>query len=159
MITESPDTLVIRDVPYTGWIVGAAFLGTSMYSFVFHAQLAFRYPFLAAGLLSILLFGGVNTLVADRSTRQIRLTNRFFLIPRVREFDFDEIDSIEVQSSHNSSSTSYRMVLRTTDGEAHPLTLVYSSSKTACQQRASQIRKFIGHTRKKESPPEDAQVK
>jgi hypothetical protein len=148
MADEAHDKLVIRDVPYLAWFAAAVFLTVGLCSTMVWDNRLFNFSFMGAGVFILLFFGGISTFVADRRTRRIVVTNSLLLLPIPHRLSFDDVASVEVQrTSHTSdhhTSTSYRVALVGANGKDYPLTLVYGNGRDDCQQRANQIRRYIG---------------
>ena len=99
---------------------------------------------LVSGLVMLFFYANL-TIIADRSTRTLRLEYRYLLFHTAREIPFDDIDAIRVESSSSShSSTTYRIVARLKNGKTVPFRLSSSSGSDKTRD-AARLQSFINY--------------
>jgi hypothetical protein len=144
MNTPNIENLIIRDSGVAMRVVGALFAIGSIPFFLAKMQLP-GAAFIIAGLVLILISSDL-TIIADVSTRTLRLEYRYLLFHTVRKIPFDDIDNIRSVYHHSSSnghsSSGYRLVATVKDGKTIPFRLTYSGG-TEITHQATQLRSFI----------------
>jgi hypothetical protein len=143
MNTQSKQQLVITDSALMVWIAGlllAVWGGASLFYFPSRLLIFFSIgipifkimnPLIfVTGLVMILCYPNL-TIIADRSTRTLRLDYRYLLFRGARVIPFDDIANIRIQTSQSTSdghtSTSYRIVATLKDGKTVPFRTSYGS--------------------------------
>ena len=142
--------LKIRDFPIVMWFLGLIFPGVGMILLFMLPGGNFSFLpliFVVVGL-PFLLFSSILTIFADRNSRVLTLKYSSLLRRNSREISFDDIASVDVQSSisndDGSTSYTYRVAVFLKDGNVVPLRSYYSSGSRKKEERADQLRKFIG---------------
>lgn len=157
MSAKNNQQLVIRDSALIMWIVGAILaIGGGISLGFFPSKILIFFPselqifkianpiMLVIGLV-ILLFYPHLTIIADRSTRTLRLEYRYLLFYRIRVIPFDEIKNVHIEkswSSSHGSSISYRIAAKLTNGKTIPFRLSYSGENGKTRQ-AARLQAFI----------------
>ncbi len=135
--------MVLRDVPVLNFALGLVFAAVGGYG-LYSGGPAILLLFLAVGL-GFLLLTSVLVITADRITRTLTLEYRSALHRSGKEFPFDEVAGISVQSSRGSKGgTVYRVVLKRKDGELVPFRSSSSTGSKAKERLAARVRDFIG---------------
>lgn len=144
--------LTFHDRPYALWFFGAIFFVMgALILFAPDASFLFGLLFGGAGALILMLTSSL-TVTADKTTRTLKLTHRSLLRRSEKAVPFGEIAAIDVEMSLSSSrrgsrkrrTPSYRITLRTHNGETIPFRGYYSGGLNLHQTRANQLRAFIG---------------
>jgi len=173
METRAADQLVIKDYPLALWVIGAALtLEGVLWELAFLALQPGGFwpagrelvtpgslPYLIAsggfwpGAISFLigaplvLLSSALTVTADRLSGTLTLRYRSLLRSLVKDFPLTEIASVEVdhsRSSNGRNSSAYRLTLVLTSGKRVPLRSYFSSGYGAKEQKARQLRQFMG---------------
>jgi len=158
MNTKNNQQLVINDSALIIWAMGAIPAIAAGISLVFFpSRILIFFPseipilkilnpiMLVLGLVLLFFYPNL-TIIADRSTRILRLEYRYLLFYRTRLIPFDDIKNIHVEksttSSNGHSSKSYRIAAMLKDGKNVPFRLSFSGEggKT---RHAAQLQAFI----------------
>lgn len=146
MAEKNPNQLVIKDYPVALWIFGGIAFVTGAYFIVSRAAFVVGLIALGIGIL-VSLLPPVVTVIADRGREILILRKRALLRRSEEEYPFWDIDSVEVERSHDSEgSTTYRVALVLSSGEWVPLRGYYSSGLSTKEKQARRLREFIGVT-------------
>jgi hypothetical protein len=153
--------LVIEDFEFViVWIAGALFAlwgGLSLAFFppkILVLQLIDPMT-LVSGLVMLMLYPRLKV-VADRSTRTLRLEYRYLLFRRTRKIPFDEIAAIRAEYSRSTdsdghSSSGYRLVAELIDGRIVPFRTSFGG---ADPKDATRLQGFIRRTNAHGERPE-----
>lgn len=146
-MNSNDSQLVLRDVPIFLWLIGLIFGGVGILIFIQGAPPVMGGVFVASGL-GILLFFSALTITADRITRMLTLEYRSVLRHTIKKISFDEIAGVNVERSVSSggknSRVTYRLALLLNDEKVIPMRSFSSSGLPKKEQRARQLREFIG---------------
>jgi hypothetical protein len=144
MDTQDHKQLVIRDSAIIFRVAGGIFAIGSL-AFFAAKMMAPGMSFVVAGLSLVVFFSDL-TIVADWSTRILKLEYRYLIFPIARKISFDDIDDIQAQrhvsSSNGNYSVGYRIIATLYNGETVPFRLFYSGGVEKKQQ-AAKLRTFI----------------
>jgi hypothetical protein len=150
---DTKDRLVIRDYPLLLGGLAAFFLVGSTWTFFTTPSLNLvTYLGILGVSLAVFFFAQGLTITADKTTRALTLDYRSAIVHTVKEFSFDEIDTIRVDSRKSGrhggsgirSSSQYWLELILKTGEVIPIQPWYSSDFLFRQKHADDLRKFIG---------------
>ena len=138
----------IRMVPWMAILIFAAFYVVLFGMVIFNTEARCG----ASLLLIVFLLGGffafetVNcTLDLDR--RLVTLERAQLWRKTKREFSFDEVHTVSVQTSSDSESTTYNVVFVLNSGDVVPLTKYTSSGKGSKEKQARSIIAYINQAR------------
>jgi hypothetical protein len=136
---------IIRDFPILQWFLGVVFVGVGALVLGAGGPVAFGGLFAAVGL-GLLLFSGVATLHADRTTRMLTVKHRSALRRTTTQVPFDEIDGINVErrAGGGKGGSTYRLTVLKKDGRIVPFGSAYSTGWMGKERRAARLREFIG---------------
>jgi hypothetical protein len=157
METQDKHQLVIRDSALFVQIAGLILAIWGSISLIFFpSRILIFFPvditifklanpiILVSGLIMLFFYANL-TIIADRSTRTLRLEYRYLLFQTAREIPFDDIDAIRVESSLSShSSTTYRIAARLKNGKTVPFRLSSSSGSDKTRD-AARLQSFINY--------------
>jgi hypothetical protein len=142
-MNSSDSRLVLRDIPILNFSLGLVFAVFGGYV-VYQGGPVIMLLFLAIGL-AFLLFSSVLTITADRITRTLKLDYRAALRHSRKEFSFDEIAGISIQSVRGSKGgNTFRVVLKGKDGQLIPFRSSSSTGSRGKERLAAKLRDFIG---------------
>jgi len=86
------------------------------------------------------LFGGITTLDLDRSSGLLTVSKRSLISDSVSEHLLSDLQGAEIESS----SSTYRVVLRLRESKPIPITSYYSSGYKGKKKLADELQEFIG---------------
>ncbi len=146
---NDPAYLTIKEYPILFWIMGFVFLAAGVWAtagaLISQAEtLIIGLLLLAIGLLFLLVFSTVTTIQADRVTGTLNLRYWSLIRSNAKEMSIAELASVEIESSHSSSSATYRIAFRKKSGEQIPLHSYYSSGYKEKENKARRISEFLG---------------
>jgi hypothetical protein len=99
---------------------------------------------LVSGLIMLFFYANL-TIIADRSTRTLRLEYHYLLFQTAREISFDDIDTIGVEKHMSShASTVSRIVARLKNGKTVPFRLSSSGGSDKARD-AARLQSFINY--------------
>ncbi len=135
--------LVLRDIPIFSFIFGLAFAAFGGFS-LYQDGPIIMLLFFGIGL-AFLLFSSVLKVTADRVNRSLKLEYRSALLHSCKEFSFEEIAGIGVQTAIGSKGgRTYRVALKRKDGQLIPFRSSSSSGSKRKEQIAAKLRDFLG---------------
>lgn len=147
------EKLTLRDFPFGLWLAGLGFLAAAGYFFTRGGSSATNTSYLFGLVALLLLFlPSVLTITADKTTRVLVLRYGLLISRSTKEFSFDEIQTIHVNSrtsfdrtdGSRQRSTSYRLEIIKKDGQSIPFRSYYSGGFFLKEQQAKKLRAFIG---------------
>ncbi len=145
MSSEDPSAqLNLVEFPFILWAFGGA---AGLFGFLMIFQGEALVPGLLAlglGALLALVIAQVTTVSADRAAGRLTIHYRSLLRHTSKEFALWEIASAEIERSHGSSSSTYRVALALKTGEQVPLHGYYSSGRGDKERIARRINEFLG---------------
>lgn len=133
--TES-DENQIRDVPYGWWLTGTTLLSIGI--LLVCAPTLMTLQAFAGGLLIVIgflivMFVPAITINIDRMSRTLQVCSRSLLISRAKEFQLQDIASIDAEESDDGGT--FRLVITECDGTVTPLRSHYGSWNRELQRR------------------------
>jgi len=133
--TES-DQNRIRDVPYGWWITGMTLLSIGI--FLVCASTLMTLQAFAGGLLIVIgflivMFVPAITINIDRMSRTLHVCSRSLLIRKAKEFQLQDIASIDAEESDDGGT--FRLVITERDGTVTPLRSHYGAWNRELQRR------------------------
>jgi hypothetical protein len=139
--------LILRDVPIFLWIFGLIFGGAGLLILFQSGPAGIGSLFFLVGL-GFLLFTSMLTITADQNTRVLTLDYRSILRHKQKQVSFDEIAGINVERSLSSgrqgSQYTYRLAVLLKNEQVIPMRSFSSSGWRKKEQRALQLRTFLG---------------
>ena len=157
MNTSSSDTLTIRDYPLALWLVGIGVAASGVWGSLLKDGLVPGILIALGGALMVLL-PTILTVTADRQRAILTVRHRSLIRSSVKEYPFRDITGVEVDRQMSQSSASYRMVLVLASGARAPLRSYYSGGYRNKENKARQLREFLGVARLEGRPATAAQA-
>jgi hypothetical protein len=147
-INEPSNNLVFQDKPILSWIIGGIFLIASVFIFAVSESILVALPFLVFAILMLLVFGSVNTVIADRIRRTVTISSLSIFGNKIQEYPFGEIANFEVEASRNivtprHRTVNYRVVMVKTNGEKVPLQNTFTSYYDDKARKAKALSEYL----------------
>ncbi|HTX91431.1 MAG TPA: hypothetical protein VMC09_09455, partial [Anaerolineales bacterium] len=140
------NTLTIREYPVFETLIGLGLLATAVFT-----GLAAKGDWtitLITGLIGLLFLGLAATLVvqADRIAGTLTIQRSSLLRRFAREIPVSDIAAIQLETSRSSSNSSstYRIIAITKQGETIPFRSSFSSGFSTKEAKARKLREFLG---------------
>lgn len=147
MNSSTSDTLVIRDYPLALWLVGIGFAAGGIWGATLKDGLVPGILIALGGALMALL-PTVLTITADRQRSMVTVRHQSLIRSSVKEYPFGDITGVQVDSSVSvdggQRSSTYRLALVLASGARVPLRSYYSSGYGNKENKARQLREFLG---------------
>jgi len=99
--------------------------------------------FVVAGLAVAVVVGEIVVCEFNKDSGSLTLKRHSLLGTKVVERHIQEIKDVQIEESHSSDGSTYRVSLVFTTGDRLPLTSYYSSGKQAKQAIADHLHKFL----------------
>ena len=165
MTKQEEKQVIVTDSGIWVRVFGALALVGSQGFFLARMPEPGRQVFILAGWVfmmigaAMLLFASDLKIIADRTTRTLRLEYRYLWLFRLaRDIPFDDLADISAESSTRTSrghtSTSYRIVAVLNDGRRVPFRW-YSFTDGGKKQQAARLRTAVGIVHKRNQASAD----
>lgn len=146
MNEPSSDRLVLRELPILWWIFGGIFIATAIWLMFQPGAMLTAIICLAVGLLFGVVISPAETYTVDRTTGMFTIRRQWIIFGKTIEVPLADISGIDMESHRSRNkgriSVTYRIVLRTQQGETIPLSMGYSSGMISKQRKISKLREF-----------------
>lgn len=147
MNASNSNQLVIKEYPVSLWLFGGFAILLGAYFLFIQVTYLPGLISLGIGLVIGVLLPSTVTVIADRQSGILTISQRGLLRRSKEEYPFWDIDSVEVESTRSDEgSSTHRLALVLSSGTRVPLRGYYTSGYGGKEKKARQLREFIGVT-------------